>query len=206
MEELLRLARALRPAVLDDHGLLPALHTQVRDFTEQTGIRATFHRQGAPTRARRRAAARDLPRHAGGPLEHRPARRAPKRVEGRAVASSGARVLRIADDGRGFPRAPDGGLGLGGMRERALLAADICPSARARGRHARRADRSVERPMRTDPDRRRPRDRPLRHAAAARAPARHRGRRRGRRRRRGVRAGARDAARTSASSTSRCRA
>ena len=50
MEELLRLARRLRPAVLDDHGLMPALHTQVRDFTEQTGIRATFHPQGAPTR------------------------------------------------------------------------------------------------------------------------------------------------------------
>src|SRR5947209_2341297 len=37
MEELLSLARQLRPAVLDDHGLIPALHSQVRDFSEQTG-------------------------------------------------------------------------------------------------------------------------------------------------------------------------
>ena len=32
MEELLHLARELRPTALDDHGLLPALRTQVRDF------------------------------------------------------------------------------------------------------------------------------------------------------------------------------
>src|ERR1700727_2563463 len=38
MEELLVLARQLRPAVLDDHGLIPALHSQVRDFADQTHI------------------------------------------------------------------------------------------------------------------------------------------------------------------------
>src|SRR5207302_5413957 len=43
MDELLALARQLRPSVLDDHGLLPALHSQVRDFSEQTGIRAGFN-------------------------------------------------------------------------------------------------------------------------------------------------------------------
>ena len=46
MEELLALARQLRPAVLDDHGLLPALHSQVRDFSEQTGISANFNTRG----------------------------------------------------------------------------------------------------------------------------------------------------------------
>jgi DNA-binding NarL/FixJ family response regulator len=50
MEELLALARQLRPAVLDDHGLLPALHSQVRDFAEQTGIRASFHPRGTVPR------------------------------------------------------------------------------------------------------------------------------------------------------------
>src|SRR5581483_6029573 len=50
MEELLSLARQLRPAVLDDHGLLPALHSQVRDFAEQTGIRATFNTRGSVPR------------------------------------------------------------------------------------------------------------------------------------------------------------
>src|SRR5262249_6613081 len=50
MEELLTLARQLRPAVLDDHGLLPALHSQVRDFSEQTGIRAHFRARGTVPR------------------------------------------------------------------------------------------------------------------------------------------------------------
>src|SRR4051794_22969510 len=40
MEELLQLARQLRPTVLDDHGLVAALTAQVRDFGEQTGLRA----------------------------------------------------------------------------------------------------------------------------------------------------------------------
>ena len=79
MEELLALARQLRPAVLDDHGLLPALHSQVRDFAEQTGIRASFNARGTVPRADARAAARDLPRHPGEPVQHRPARRGPQR-------------------------------------------------------------------------------------------------------------------------------
>src|SRR5919112_4126822 len=42
MEELLHLARELRPTALDDHGLVPALTSQVASFGERTGIRATF--------------------------------------------------------------------------------------------------------------------------------------------------------------------
>ncbi len=49
MEELLDIARRLRPAVLDDHGLLPALHSQVRHFADQTGIEAA-----SPSPGRRR--------------------------------------------------------------------------------------------------------------------------------------------------------
>ena len=46
MEELLALARQLRPALLDDHGLIPALHSQVRDFAEQTGVARSSTRAG----------------------------------------------------------------------------------------------------------------------------------------------------------------
>ena len=46
MEELLTLARTLRPTALDDHGLVPALASQVSNFGERTGIRSTFHRHG----------------------------------------------------------------------------------------------------------------------------------------------------------------
>src|SRR5918998_5814859 len=46
MEELLHLARQLRPTALDDHGLVPALASQVADFGDRTGIQATFRRHG----------------------------------------------------------------------------------------------------------------------------------------------------------------
>ena len=37
-----RFARELRPAVLDDLGLIPALHTFLKSFTEETGVRASL--------------------------------------------------------------------------------------------------------------------------------------------------------------------
>ena len=43
MEELLALARQLRPTALDDHGLVAALATQVSDFGQSTGVRTRFH-------------------------------------------------------------------------------------------------------------------------------------------------------------------
>ena len=46
MEELLVLARQLRPTALDDHGLIPALASQVEDFAQRTGIDARFSRHG----------------------------------------------------------------------------------------------------------------------------------------------------------------
>ena len=46
MEELLHLARELRPTALDDHGLVPALTSQVAAFGERTGIRSSFRRHG----------------------------------------------------------------------------------------------------------------------------------------------------------------
>ena len=65
MDELLRLARELRPAALDDHGLEAALRTQVDRFTGETGVDATLRRRPRPRRARRGRAARRLPRRAG---------------------------------------------------------------------------------------------------------------------------------------------
>lgn len=37
-----RFARDLRPSVLDDLGLIPALHSYIKIFTEQTGVRVAF--------------------------------------------------------------------------------------------------------------------------------------------------------------------
>ena len=119
MEELLNLARELRPTALDDHGLLPALRGQVRDFADRTGIHADFRRRG------------DVP-----PLTddqqlviYRVTQESLSNVAQHAGANHvtvelsfvGRTVLRIADDGRGVQGERNGGLGLTGMHERALL-------------------------------------------------------------------------------------
>src|SRR5438874_943226 len=46
MDELLRLARQLRPTALDDHGLTSAIMSQVRRSSSQTGIRAEIKTRG----------------------------------------------------------------------------------------------------------------------------------------------------------------
>jgi two-component system sensor histidine kinase UhpB len=137
MDELLNLARELRPTALDDHGLLPALRQQVRDFTERTGIHADFQRRGP------------VP-----PLSddqqlviYRVTQESLSNVAQHAHANSvevelsfvGRTVLRIADDGRGVNGGAagaahrNGGLGLSGMRERALLVGGTLDVRSSRG-------------------------------------------------------------------------
>src|SRR3954467_6561781 len=48
MTELLRLARQLRPASLDDMGLIAAIESQMTRFSQQTGIQAMLHHEGTP--------------------------------------------------------------------------------------------------------------------------------------------------------------
>ncbi len=121
MEELLNLARTLRPTALDDHGLVPALASQVSNFGERTGIKSTFHRHGeAPELSDEeqlvlyRVAQESL----SNVVQHSGA--SAVRVE---LSSVGRTVLRVRDDGCGFtPSNRSGGrLGVSGMRERALL-------------------------------------------------------------------------------------
>ncbi len=122
MEELLTLARQLRPTALDDHGLVPALASQVADFGERTGIRTTFHRHGeAPELSDEeqlvlyrvtQESLSNVVQHAGASTV---------RVE---LSSIGRTVLRVRDDGCGFKTTGKGSgnrLGVSGMRERALL-------------------------------------------------------------------------------------
>ena len=122
MDELLNLARQLRPTALDDHGLLPAIEAQVRGFEERSGIQARLETSGDPGlldeekqtviyRVAQEALA-NAGRHA-----HARTVALALDVEGEAVQ------LRIRDDGVGFdPVASRGdGLGLDGMAERARL-------------------------------------------------------------------------------------
>jgi two-component system sensor histidine kinase UhpB len=119
MEELLTLARQLRPAVLDDHGLLPALHSQVRLFSDQTGIETKFHVHGPATELtpeQQLVVYRVTQESLSNVMQHAEAGRV--EVD---LSFNGRTVLSIADDGRGFVAPREGGLGLSGMRERALL-------------------------------------------------------------------------------------
>ena len=122
MDELLNLARQLRPTALDDHGLVPAIEAQVRGFEERSGVQAQLETSGDPTlldeekqtviyRVAQEALA-NAGRHA--------------RAHSVALAldmDGAAAELRVRDDGVGFdPVAARGdGLGLGGMAERARL-------------------------------------------------------------------------------------
>ena len=122
MDELLALARQLRPTALDDHGLVPAIDGQVRRFEEQTGIRAGFD-----ARARAFALGEDqqvvIYRVAQEALSNVARHSGAARVEvGLRANGDGTVELSVRDDGRGFdPADASGGLGLSGMAERARL-------------------------------------------------------------------------------------
>lgn len=120
MKELLAIARQLRPTILDDHGLLPALHSQVRDFGDQTRISASFRARGAVPRLtpeQQLVIYRVTQEGLSNIAQHAHAHNV--EVE---LSFVGRTVLRITDDGLGFATVRRGGLGLSGMRERALLA------------------------------------------------------------------------------------
>jgi two-component system sensor histidine kinase UhpB len=123
MEELLTLARQLRPTALDDHGLVPALASQVADFGERTGIRAQFRRSGPVpllNDEEQLVLYRVTQESLSNVAQHAQANRVD--VE---LSSVGRTILRVRDDGCGFTGIPRANgrahLGLSGMRERALL-------------------------------------------------------------------------------------
>ena len=128
MEQLQGLARQLRPAALDDHGLETAIRTQLRRFSTRTGVGTQLQLQGDPRaldadvqtamyRITQEALA-NIGRHAGA-----------SSVEVELSVAADGGELRIRDDGAGFdPTLPvrgngrGSGLGLKGMAERARLA------------------------------------------------------------------------------------
>jgi two-component system sensor histidine kinase UhpB len=124
MQELLGLARELRPAALDDHGLLPALRTQVRLFGERWGIPVHFAADGTRPLLGEfeqlvvyrvvQEGLSNIARHA-----HAGA------VKVTVLGCNTTHVkVTITDDGAGFlPNSlREGASGLAGMRERAMLA------------------------------------------------------------------------------------
>jgi two-component system sensor histidine kinase UhpB len=124
MHELLGLARELRPAALDDHGLVPALRTQVRMFGERWSMPANFAADGTRPllgEFEQLVAYRVVQEALSNVARHARA----SRVKVTVMGCNGSEVtVTVADDGDGFDtdRLDGGRSGLAGMRERALLA------------------------------------------------------------------------------------
>ena len=120
MQELLTLARQLRPTALDDLGLEAALAGNVRELSNQGGVEASFEAEelGALPQDVQLVVYRVAQEALSNAMRHSDAAhvKVGLRREGDRV------VLSVADDGRGFTfdQAIDG-LGIAGMRERALL-------------------------------------------------------------------------------------
>jgi two-component system sensor histidine kinase UhpB len=123
MEELVRLARELRPAALDDLGLAAALRTQVDAFGRRAQLQTELRLDQAAVdgldRDKQLVAYRvvqeglsNIALHAG--AQH---------VVVQAISEGDETVVLVRDDGAGFvPETATTGLGLQGMCERAALA------------------------------------------------------------------------------------
>ena len=123
MDELLRLARELRPSALDDHGLEAALRTQVDGFARQTNVDATL--KVAPDVGELGADEQLVVYRVVQEALNNVAQHAHARTVTIELGRDGGRkLLRVTDDGRGFNDASGDwhGLGITGMRERARLA------------------------------------------------------------------------------------
>jgi two-component system sensor histidine kinase UhpB len=122
MDELLHLARELRPTALDDHGLVPALRSQVDAFADRTRIAASFATLGREmplSDEEQLVIYRVTQESLSNIAQH--AKAANVRVE---LSFTGRTVLKVRDDGRGFAAhrgGSNGRLGVSGMKERALL-------------------------------------------------------------------------------------
>lgn len=121
-----RFARELRPAVLDDLGLIPALHSYMKSFTKETGIRVSltaFAGLEALNSVKRTVLFRIAQEALTNVVRHAKASRVDVYIEKR----NDTVVMRIKDDGKSFDlqRVWQVGinkrLGLLGMRERAEM-------------------------------------------------------------------------------------
>ena len=147
----------LRPALLDDLGLTPALQFQLEDFLRRSGIACDFAEEGV---------ADDLPDHVK-TCVYRVVQEALHNCEKHAAASrvnvsvrqtAGSLQVEVRDDGRGFiyseqEKSGTSGLGLLGMRERASMAGGTLTVDSAPGRGTRIALRIPLEPEGAEPAR-----------------------------------------------------
>ena len=122
MDDLSGLARQLRPTALDDHGLVPAIDSQLSRFSARTGVAGQFQSRGEfghLTDDEQTAIYRIAQEALTNAGRHAEATHVSVELCGGPQATE----LRVADDGQGFDTANDasGRLGLKGMAERARL-------------------------------------------------------------------------------------
>jgi signal transduction histidine kinase len=130
--ELRRFSRDLRPSVLDDLGLVPAIRSLLAELTSRSGIRTRFVTSGSRIRLPENCevtifritqeSLRNVEKHSGA-----------TRVEVKLTLDRDSVKLSVIDNGHGFelpqsmPNLATGGrLGLLGIRERATLAGGTC--------------------------------------------------------------------------------
>jgi two-component system, chemotaxis family, CheB/CheR fusion protein len=118
------LAWELRPAALDDLGLVAAVSRYVEAWTAHVGVEAEFRHTGLRGARLTREVETMLYRVVQESLNNVAKHAHASRVEVVLEQRDGAVVLVIDDDGVGFETSetPAAGLGLAGMRERAALA------------------------------------------------------------------------------------
>ena len=124
LESIRATVRGLRPAALDDLGLVPAVEALAEEFSGRTGVIVDLEAAGLPEDISPEVevalyrifqeALTNVARHAEA-----------RRVQASIAADAGSVVLVVRDDGRGFDparvaKAGDSRAGLVGMRERLL--------------------------------------------------------------------------------------
>jgi signal transduction histidine kinase len=122
LQDVRRLAVELRPKLLDDFGLVPALERLTESFAEQTGTRVDFHSALGETRLPSEvetALYRVVQESLTNVVKHAHARNVSVSVVRRDTGVAAV----IEDDGAGFQPAAarEDGVGLLGMRERLAL-------------------------------------------------------------------------------------
>jgi signal transduction histidine kinase len=121
LQDVRRLAVELRPKVLDDFGLVPALERLTDSFGEQTGIKVDFESRAGAERLPpevETAIYRIVQESLTNVVKHAHA----QRVSILLTRKDGALTAVVEDDGRGFDTTETGdGFGLEGMRERVAL-------------------------------------------------------------------------------------
>ncbi|MEJ7875686.1 MAG: sensor histidine kinase [Solirubrobacterales bacterium] len=122
MQELLTLARQLRPTALDDLGLKAALAGNVSELDRRSGLSVSFISDASTYSDLSADAQLVVYRVAQEALSNAAQHAEAETVKVDLCRKDGTVELSVADDGRGFTfDQASRGLGMGGMRERALL-------------------------------------------------------------------------------------